>query len=231
MIEASAGKHSVTTGRTAWRTASANVDHCPRRSASTSSRCVIGSGGVAVMPRRPPSGSQPEIERDQQLEHQAEPERGQRHARHGHHARPVIDPAVLVDGRQHPERDADHDGQQQREGHQLEGVREVARQVVADRVAAAQRLAEIAGGQALEIAHELDAERSVEAVPGADRLDHRLTRVRAGGQAGGIAGDQVRDGERQTEQPEEHQAQEGQPTEQVLRQRRMRPHFVTIASG
>jgi hypothetical protein len=49
MIEASAGKHSVTTGSTACLTASANVAHCPRRTASTSSRWVIGSGGVAVI--------------------------------------------------------------------------------------------------------------------------------------------------------------------------------------
>ena len=80
MIDASAGKHSVTTGSTAWRSASVNVSSCPRSSASTSSRCVIGAGGVAVMPRRPPSGSQPSVERDQQLEHHAQPEGGQRHA-------------------------------------------------------------------------------------------------------------------------------------------------------
>ena len=163
-----------------------------------------------------------EVEREQQLEHQAEPEGGQRHARHRDDARPVVDPGVLVDGRQHAERDADHDGQQQRKRHQLEGIREVPRQVVADRVAAAQRLAEIAGGEASEIAHELDAERSVEAVPGADRLAPS-TRLASGPAArrGGIAGDDVGDGERQAEQPEEHQAQEGQAPEQVLRQRRI----------
>ena len=119
----------------------------------------------------------------------------------------MIDPGVTIDGRQHAERHAHGDGEQQRERDQLERVGKEAGEVVGDGVAAAEREPEVAAQQAARVDDELRAERPIEPVLGAKRLHHRLGGVGAGGQAGRVAGDHVRDRERDAEQPEQQHAE------------------------
>ena len=180
----------------------------------------------------PAGGSQPSYSAISELQHQAQPERRQRDARHGRRCAPSDRASgPCRQRRQHAERDADRPG------------RAASPEVTARRCSGSSapgrrrpscgrsRLAEIARGQAREIAQELDGERAVEPVPGANRLDHRLVR-RPGRRPGGR--DRRERGARwRTSDREARRASgPGRPADRAgTASGRVRPHFVTIASG
>ena len=222
MIEASAGKHSVTTGRTACRSGVAERRPLPAQKRVHQEQMgdrLRRRGGEA----EPAAQRQPaEMEREQQLEHEAEPERGQRHARDrtpratsGRPRCPCRRPTACRAGCR-PRRPAAGRASPAR---RYSGSTAPGRRGPCCGCAATRRDRRRPGPG--------DSARTGRPAVGRGRTrartvsHHRLAGVGAGRQARGIAGDQVRDGERQAEQPEEHQAQEGQAPEQVLRQRRI----------
>lgn len=77
-------------------------------------------------------------------EQQAEPSAEDRHADDSHQPGDLVDPAILLQRRDDPERDRDGDGEQEAEHHQLERDREGLPDARADRGAIQQRAAEIA---------------------------------------------------------------------------------------
>ena len=165
-----------------------------------------------------PERDDPELERQQQLQHQPEPERRDRDAGDRDDSRELVHPRITVDGREDAQRHAEPDREEHRARHQLEGVREIPREVGRDRLACPQRASEVTAENTPKILAELDGQRPVEPVLYPDRLDHGRRRVRARGQACRVAGSHVGDRERDAQETEQHEAQQDEPPGEVAEQ-------------
>ncbi len=137
------------------------------------------AGRIEVLEVAAPRGGQPvEPHREDQDQHDAEPEGRHGLAEQRHHRRDVVDRRVAP----HRRDDAGGNGQAQRDEQpragQLEGGGQPLEHEVHGGLAVAQRLAEVAAHRALEEAQVLDRDRIVEA--------HRLAELRdvLGGRVG-----------------------------------------------
>ena len=119
---------------------------------------------------------------EQVIEHidqnQAGEEHRQRHARGGDHAAGMVDQRAGMCRRRDAERHRDQHRHQQAEQRQLGRRRQPALDLLADRLAGGQRIAEVAVGQIVDVIAELHDERLVETKLDADLLDRLLGRGR-----------------------------------------------------
>ena len=123
-------------------------------------RSAAGRGRSKLAAQRQPV----EVHREQQLQHDGEPEGRHRDARHRNDAQHVVGPAVVVDGGDDAERHADQRREQQRGRSQLERRRQALADVERHRPAREGALAEVEARHLAEIDDELLSDRPVEAV-------------------------------------------------------------------
>src|SRR3546814_5000394 len=152
-----------------------------------------------------------EMDGEIELQQQTEPEGGQGDAGNRQNAHDMIDPAVLVHGRDHAERHADSDAERHGDQHQFYGGGEVAQQLLQDRFGGDDGATEIPMQDAAKIGDVLFGQGSVEAVFVPDDLHHIFGRILAGHQAGRVAGGNVGDDEHDRQQAEQHADQKQQP--------------------
>ena len=160
----------------------------------------------AARTRKPLESIKEEIESEK-----PQPEHGNRGADQRHEPREMIGPAILVDGRQDPQRHADDDGKQHRRNCQLDCAGNKLAQVVHHWAPRGYRFAQVTWS---EIAHEIDVLKVNGLVkpiapfrggpnlrvPGGPLAEHRLDR---------IAGNSLSKDKRRNTDQEENQEQTG----------------------
>ena len=175
-------------------------------------REVRGRGHGRAEP--PPQRQQVELHGEEELEHDREPERGDRHAADSEEAQSVVEPRVVADGGQHAERDAEAGAEEERGERQLERRRQPLEDVPGDRAPGLDAGAEVSLDDLPQVDPELDDQRLVEPVLGAD-LDDLLGRGILAGQGGrGIVGHDADQDERQHEEPEQDGQDEQDPPQE-----------------
>jgi hypothetical protein len=138
-------------------------------------------------------------------EDKAEPEGRSRNADDRQGAHHMVDRSVAVDGREHAERRARECCDQKRHKSKFKGSREEGNDILDYRPIGAKRNAEIAAQNACEVAPILFRQWAVEAHLLADACHYFIARPVAGDEAGGIAGDHVRDRKGDQRNAEYHQ--------------------------
>ena len=135
-----------------------------------------GQVGDRVLPERHVADLGQPVEQRQQRQNDqhAQPERRDGKARDRHHPHDVIDPGVAVKRRDGAEGDGDEHGDEARHQGDLEGDRHADGDLLGDRLAGPQRLAEVEAGEAGHVVEELRVERLVEPQALALGLDRLL---------------------------------------------------------
>ena len=174
-----------------------------------------------------PERQDPELESQEELQHQPEPEGRDRDARDRDDARELVDPRVGTRPRGSRREHRARSPGASRPSRFLEGSSGVTRRDQPRPFAGPQRASEVTERTPSQILAELDGQRAIEPVLGADRLDHRGRRVRSRGEPRRVARRHVRDHERDAEQTEQHEAQQKNPPGEVAEQ----PYLAAIASG
>ena len=191
-------------GSTIWLTAFQNTSGSPSHSESTSSSPVCGS----MLSRKPTSSrpgppTQPSVAysmispiRPSQkvgLEYPTSPTMRVRWSKSG----------AAVDRRQHAQRHAQPDADQDREARQLQRRREGVRQVVRDPVPREQRVAEVPGQHVAQVQRELHRDGTVEAKLVMHHVVGRLVRLLADDGQHRVGRQHPAHDERQRQQPEQ----------------------------
>ena len=112
---------------------------------------------------RHPRHAEPGLRRDQDAEddQDAEPERRHGDAGDGEGPHHVVDPGILLHGRDGAERDGEQDGGHRRHDRDLQRQLEAQADLLDDRPPGPHRLAEVEGGEALDEAEELHGHRLI----------------------------------------------------------------------
>jgi hypothetical protein len=156
-------------------------------------------------------GRQPvELHRENQDQHDPEPERRHRLPEQRDHRRDVVEHAVALDGRDDPGRDGQAERDEQRGSGQLEGGGHALDDQVERRLAVAHGLSEIAAQRAGEEAAVLDDERIIEAHRLAELPDVLFGRIGRQQHQRWIAGE-IQDEEHDEGDAEQDQQRLGQP--------------------
>jgi len=112
-------------------------------------------------------------------EDEAEPKAGNRLSDHGKYRHPAVDPGILLDRRQHAERDRYQERQPKATKSKTDGDRQTLGDQVRDRFLEKKALAKIADERPIDPAQELHEERTVETIGLANDLNVRLRRIGA----------------------------------------------------
>jgi hypothetical protein len=147
---------------------------------------------------------------EEQDEHRPQPDRRHRHAEQRQQARAVVDGAVAVERREHAERQRHQQRHQHADERQLQRRREALAEDRQHRLAAAQRMSEVAAHQPAEEGAVLHEQRPVEPEVVAQRRDVGALRPLAEHDLHRVAGDDVdeREDERGGEQRRRHHLRE-----------------------
>jgi hypothetical protein len=160
---------------------------------------VVGQRPGLTWRRNARGGEDLPLDRQKVHQDHAEKEVRDRDAGEAKEGERVVQPRVLLQRRNHAQRDADHDREQQRDAHELQGGRQARADHLGHRFAALEGKAEVALQQLAEPACVLLVDRQVQAKLAAPQLDqvfglrrlgrdHRLHRV-----AGHLRGDEEHD--------------------------------------
>ena len=169
----------------------------------------MGRGDVAGDPSRARQDAEPAIEDiDQQ---QPQPEGRGRDSGDRDGAAHLVDGLVLGHGREHAQRNAEDDGQQQGGDGELDGRREEQQDIVDHRPLGADRDAEIPMQQPADIGDVLHGDRLVEAELGPDMGDGRIGGALARHHPRRVARDHMGDDEGDDRDAEDDEDEENQP--------------------
>ena len=172
------------------------------------------------------------VEEDEQHEdqHDAEPERRHREPGDREHPHRVVDPGVLLERRDHAERDREHGRHDRRHHGELEREREPQLDLLGDRRSGPHRDAEVEVRESPHPARELLPDGLVEAELRALDLQHLLRRelpLRDEADVDDVARDDAQQQEDQHRDPDQGRDHQQEALDDVLRQR----HFSPRAGG
>ncbi|MND60875.1 hypothetical protein D3C80_521140 [compost metagenome] len=129
------------------------------------------------------------------MQQDTEPEGRDRHAGNREDTRHLVERPVLVDGRQHAERNTDDDAEEHRDEDEFQRRRRITHHFFEHRPCGDDRGAEITADEFAHVDDELFRQRLVETIFRADRRDHILGRIGTGHETGRIAGRDIGDQE------------------------------------
>jgi hypothetical protein len=134
-------------------------------------------------------GQQMQTHREEQDQHDPQPERGDRDPAQRHRIGQEIPDRVAAHGRENTSGDGDPDGDDQGEARELDRDRKLHCYRLNHRLPRPDRLAQISPQGQPDPAEVLDGDGVIQAILRTDLLKPRLVRVRPGHHPGGIAGD------------------------------------------
>ena len=169
-----------------------------------SSACRIASHGRCAEGFRAGRRQPVQLQRNLGDQNHRQPEAGNGDAERGDHADRLVDPAIGLDRRNHPHRNARDQRQHQRDRHDQKRIGKGAGDGGRDLLARQQRLREIALHDVGEPGAVLHQERPVEAVDLPDLGDARIGGVVAGQRHRDIAGHQLQQREHHEGRKQDH---------------------------
>ncbi len=174
-------------------------------------RVRLGDDDVELVGDR----QQPEYSEEQDLQQDGEHERRHGDPADGEHAGAVVYPTALLVRRERAQAHPDHDGQEQRQKDELQGVGKEAEDVAEHRPPGAQRRAPVALDQIADVDAVLDVQRTVETEDAAGLLDLLRPGARPGVDRGRVRGDHPHEQERDDRDPEQDEGHERDAAQKI----------------